>query len=267
MSKRMSTLLLTVLLSLPAAAQEAPEEDGTEARRYTVEVIVFEYAEEVSVGTEIFVPEEAPPESDTPAPGELVFGDDVAQQAPGTLAAEPEDTETGPEFVLNTEDEYTMTDVESRLERLDVYRPVMHFAWTQTMRPQEETLPIDLPALGEPPEGLSGSFTLYLSRYLHLVVDLTLQDLGATRDPVAIEDSGFVYGDRRAGMDDYERTAAPVSFRIREDRIFKSGDIRYFDHPKFGVLAKITRVDEDPGAVPRDADGAPTRELVGELGQ
>jgi len=267
MSKSTGTLLLTVLLSLPAAAQEAPEEDGTEARRYTVEVIVFEYAEDVSVGTEIFVPEESPPESDAPARDELVFGDGVAQRAPDTVAAEPDDTETGPEFVLNTEDEYTMTDVESRLERLDAYRPVMHFAWTQTMRPQEETLPIDLPALGEPPDGLSGSFTLYLSRYLHLVVDLTLDERGAARDPVAIEDTGFVYGDRRAGMDDYERTAAPVRFRIREDRIFKSGDTRYFDHPKFGVLAKITRVDGDPGAVPQDADGASARELVGELGQ
>jgi hypothetical protein len=24
----------------------------------------------------------------------------------------------------------------------------------------------------------------------------------------------------------------------------KNGDIRYFDHPKFGVIAKITRVEE-----------------------
>ena len=37
-----------------------------------------------------------------------------------------------------------------------------------------------------------------------------------------------------------------MRYAIREDRIFKSGDLRYFDHPKFGVLAKITRVEEEP---------------------
>ena len=31
---------------------------------------------------------------------------------------------------------------------------------------------------------------------------------------------------------------------ISEDRIFRNGELRYFDHPKFGVLAKITRVEE-----------------------
>jgi len=267
MSTRLTILLLAILFSAWAAAQEVPEDDASEPRRYTVEVIIFEYAEDVSVGTELFLPEEAPLEPDETMPREFVFGDDASRPAADAVAgvAAPEDSEAGPEFVLDNEDEYTMSDIESRLERLDVYRPVMHFAWTQTMRPQEETLPIDLPALGEPPEGLSGSFTLYLSRFLHLVVDLTLEDLGASRDPVAIDDSGFTFGDQRVGRDDYERGAAPVRFRIREDRIFKSGDIRYFDHPKFGVLAKITRVEEQPGA-PRP-DAAAARELVGELGQ
>jgi hypothetical protein len=36
----------------------------------------------------------------------------------------------------------------------------------------------------------------------------------------------------------------PVRFRIQENRILKNGELRYFDHPKFGVLAKVTRVEE-----------------------
>jgi hypothetical protein len=51
-----------------------------------------------------------------------------------------------------------------------------------------------------------------------------------------------------------------VRFRIAEDRIFKSGDLRYFDHPKFGVLAKISRVEE-----PEDDEAEAG--LAGELGQ
>ncbi len=35
-----------------------------------------------------------------------------------------------------------------------------------------------------------------------------------------------------------------IHYRIFEDRIVKNGDIRYFDHPKFGVIAKDTRFEE-----------------------
>jgi hypothetical protein len=37
----------------------------------------------------------------------------------------------------------------------------------------------------------------------------------------------------------------PVYYRIQENRILKNGELRYFDHPKFGVLAKVTRVEEE----------------------
>ena len=40
----------------------------------------------------------------------------------------------------------------------------------------------------------------------------------------------------------------------------KNGELRYFDHPKFGVLAKITRV-EEPEA------GELEPQLIGQPGQ
>ena len=57
----------------------------------------------------------------------------------------------------------------------------------------------------------------------------------------------------RSGFDDGyydlrlrdEPVSYPVRYRIEEDRIFRNGELRYFDHPKFGVLAKITRVEEE----------------------
>jgi hypothetical protein len=246
-------------------AQTIAEPEITEYPRYTVEVIIFQYAEDVSVGTERFLPEEpAPGAVEEPGEGDLVFGDassGAASQvvpAPGTDEQEPDPI--APEFVLHHEDEFTMTDVASRLERLDVYRPVMHFAWTQVTRPEEETQPIELRSLAEPAEGLDGSFTLYLSRYLHLVVDLSLEQQSDLVEPVAIDDTVSVYRDSRDGASYGDLQPPPVRFRISEDRIFKSGDLRYFDHPKFGLLAKITRVEE--------AENVETEPgLVGEISQ
>ncbi len=253
--RRVVTAFAMTLFCAAGAAQPIVEPEETEHPRYTVEVIIFEYAEEVSVGTERFVPDEPPPVPDELAEEERVFGDNLAPPPVEDEAPESE----GPEFVLHLEDELTMTDVASRLERLDVYRPVMHFAWTQVTRPEEETRPIDLYALAEPPAGLEGTFKLYLSRYLHLVVDLSLEQQPGFADPVAIDEPVSVYSDGRARAGFDVLPPAPVRFRINEDRIFKSGDLRYFDHPKFGVLAQITRVEE-----PEDEDAEPG--LVGQFG-
>ena len=55
-----------------------------------------------------------------------------------------------------------------------------------------------------------------------------------------------------------------MRFRIQEDRIVKNGETRYFDHPKFGVVAKVTRVEEEE---PVDDEFAKSRELLGRLRQ
>ena len=244
------------------AAQTVAEPEETDYPRYTVEVIIFEYAEQVSVGTERFLPQEPPPlEPDAgSAWSEQVFRDKNIEADADAVIEEQLPEPDGPEFVLHPIEELDMTDVASRLERLDIYRPVMHFAWTQVTRPEEETRPIDLEALAEPPEGLEGTFTLYLSRYLHLVVNLSLERRAGLEDAFAIDEPPAVFSDGRGGASLDELRPAAVRFRIVEDRIFKSGDLRYFDHPKFGVLAKITRVeaadDEDTEA-----------ELVGKPGQ
>ena len=268
MIRRVTTTIAMILAWTTAAAQTVAEPEVTEYPRYTVEVIIFEYAEEVSIGTERFLPEVRPPGVDELADAELVFGDAGTVTAPGAVPGPDQDDITGEqdsgqdgqEFVLHPEEEYTLSDIASQLERLDVYRPIMHFAWTQKTRPEEDTQPIELQALAQPPEGLDGSFTLYLSRYLHLVVDLSLEQESRLAEPVAIDDTVSVFQDSRGGATYDELQPAPVRFRIAEDRIFKSGDLRYFDHPKFGVLAKITRVEE-----PEDDEAEAG--LAGELGQ
>ena len=263
--RRVTTSIAMTLAWAAVTAQPVDEPEIPEYPRYTVEVIIFEYAEEVSVGTELFLPE-LPPEPLAGEPGaeELVFSDatgvtprdEAARMLPGDLAGEPEAEQ---EFVLLLEEEYALDDIARRLERLDVYRPVMHFAWTQETLPEEDTRAIELHALTEPAEGYTGSFLLYLGRYLHLVVDLSLHASGPAV-PVAIDDSVSAYRDERGGaaLDPYGDPApSPVRYHIFEDRIFKSGDLRYFDHPKFGVLAKITRVEDadEPGAETGLVDG------------
>jgi len=181
--KVLGTLLLLVIAGSTAIAQDDPllEEEEEKIRRYTVELIVFSYAQDVSVGTEMFPPDE-PVVDDTlllgpegPIESDLVAVADepgIPEEASVEDGDELEDDDSGLVFLL--EDEFTLSDIAERFERLDVYETIMHVGWTQPTYPEEKTQAIELWKFGDVPEGLDGRFTLYLSRYLHLVVDLNL---------------------------------------------------------------------------------------------
>jgi hypothetical protein len=59
------------------------------------------------------------------------------------------------------------------------------------------------------------------------------------------DDEFFNFGDSRRQYEEPDTAELqPVRFRIQENRILKNGELRYFDNPKFGILAKVTRVEE-----------------------
>ncbi len=249
-----ATALLLMLATTGAAQIDPPvaEEPREEVRRYSVEVIIFSYAQDVSVGSEMFLPDVI----ETPEPV-LEETDDVVFDEPQAIEADEDlPVVRELELVLLEEKELTMTEIHDRMERLEVYEPLMHFGWIQPTYPREETPALSLRAFAEPPPGLDGELTLYLGRYLHLVVELALDDPDSSR----VEETGSRFGDGLVfGDARLDPLSGVVRFRITEDRIIKNGETRYFDHPKFGVLARVERIEEEESGDPIEA-GA---ELVG----
>ena len=272
---RSAFLYLTVVLAglvTEAAAQTVtqplPEEQTEEVvdaiRRYTVELIVFAYGDSVSSGTEIWTEDEPAIETVEPTIAdryseELTF---VIDELDDELT-EVEVPDVGrrymdPELVLFGEDDYTMTQIYDNLVELEAYEPLLRAGWTQPTYERELTGPIAIQTLADCPPWLDGSFTLYLGRYLHLVVDLTMdEDRPVIEETEEADDmdnesaAELTFEDSRiqnrfGPIDVYgELLSEPsIQYRIFEDRIVKNGDIRYFDHPKFGVIAKITRYEE-----------------------
>ena len=262
--RKLATLIALPLLTSVAQAQEsldAEDEAEEEIRRYTVEMIIFSYAQDVATGSEIFVADEPPLLEDL-----LEELPEVEVLAETDLEAYPEtDSEAFSEendddkfaLVLLPEYDYTLGDIFEEMEKLDVYQPLMHFGWTQPTLPEEDTEALELQSLAMPPEGLAGSLTLYLSRYLHLVVDLQLDEADSTT-PV------YIFGDYNWQHFD-EPESNPVRYRIAENRIIRNGELRYFDHPKFGVLARITRFEEQEEPTPEEL--LEDTELLGYDGQ
>lgn len=241
-------ILLTFASALPIASfaqDELLDEEQPPIKRYTVELVVFVYAEDVAVGTEVFPGDviEAPAEETEEI--EEITVTALPRRHPDFIGLEP---------VLLTEEEFTMHDVVERFELLDAYEPILHVGWTQVGSPQSETSAMQLADFGIPPEGLDGNFTLYLGNYLHLVVDLALDAPVAEYEFIVDDETAYVISDspfadsrfadsRFAAEEESEVTEGPVRYRLQENRIIKNAETRYFDHPKFGVVAKVVRVE------------------------
>lgn len=222
-------LLLATLMPGVASTQEGlPEEEPAAIQFFSVELIVFRYEDDRTVGSEIFPPDPVEPDA-----GEYELIDELAVEP--LQRRNPNQFDLAP--VLLPEDQLGMQDVIDQLQRLDAYTPILHVGWIQPGLSQGDAVPMPVTAFGPPPAGLEGSFSLYLGRYLHLVVDLALTEPHAAAE----------FADESGAVREFEYSLpplnGPVRYRIQEDRILKSGELRYFDHPKFGVLAKVLRVE------------------------
>ena len=213
-------LTLPALMTTSAAAENDTGAAADRNRRYTVEMIIFSYAQDVGTGSEVFTPVFPPADALNTDMANAEAAIRREQELPLATRMRPY------EIVRLASSDFSMDEIYDHIRRLDVYRPLMHFGWTQETRPENETGARPLASFSRPPNGLDGDLTLYLGRYLHLVVDLKLDARG-------LDASG----------------SAPIRYHIDENRIIRNGEIRYFDHPKFGLLAKVLRVDakdDDP---------------------
>lgn len=98
------------------------------------------------------------------------------------------------------------------------YRVLLHKRWSQTAEPKSGQPPVLLSA----DSALSGTFRFYLSRFLHAELNLAYQPLTGAIGAGTSENEGL------------------PSFVINEQRRVKSNDMNYFDHPKFGVLVRVS---------------------------
>jgi hypothetical protein len=147
-------------------------------------------------------------------------------------AAQPEEFR----FRLLRPDELQLTAQYRVLERLQAYHPLVHGGWVQLGLPEEDAEPVDLGVLGV--TNPMGSVRLYVSRFLHVKVDVSYQDPLAP-EPVAV-----------AGPGGLAEVPLKPRYRLTAERSARSGELHYFDHPAFGVLLKITPVRVDPNAAP-----------------
>ena len=122
------------------------------------------------------------------------------------------------------------------------YRTLATAAWVQGPFDAQTSVPNRI-KVGDSAQGgvwLDGFARFYVSRFLHLELELVFSDGTTTTVP----DPSFKATAAEPGL---EAPAAPLVTRpllfvIKEQRRIKTLENYYFDHPRFGVIARVTPV-------------------------
>jgi hypothetical protein len=102
--------------------------------------------------------------------------------------------------------------IAERLDKHGAYRLLQHLAWLQTIPSNSLSVPVRI----QNPEGtLNGYFRIQRGHLVHLLTDIEYTPLNA----------GAIY-------------------RLSEKRRFKFNEIHYLDHPKFGVITRVTPIND-----------------------
>jgi hypothetical protein len=220
-------LLLACLASpLPAAAAW-----------YQVEVIVFERLKPDPDG-ELFVDNPGLP--DRSAGIEL-----LAEPPPGAETAAPGSSVLVP-FLKLPADRYRLEGIYRVLRLSSEYRPLLHVAWQQPGEGPNASRSVFLEAFADEgarsaqAEGfapmqplLNGLVGIRVSRFLHADVDMVyFPPESRLRAGTTADGDG-----RGASQADY--------VRLRERRKILLNELHYFDHPLFGIILQVSRIQQE----------------------
>ena len=163
---------------------------------------------------------------------------DNVQPAINTSALNDTDLE---EFISNDQvnlkllrkNELSMKSIYDRLSRLSAYQPIVWGGWKQQIINKEKTPIINIKNLGHIPQEFKGTFQLYLSdqNRNHLVVNLSMIENQETKEHIL----------NATNQNNFEKNQKipHIRYQIQDDKIMELNDIRYFDHPKFGIIVKF----------------------------
>jgi hypothetical protein len=131
----------------------------------------------------------------------------------------PEDhfTELATEF-------YTIENISYALERSGRHSVLFHRAWRQLAYDKAHAVAYPIHSIAENGrDSVEGIIKLVRERFLHLDVDVQLMSAARGRE--------VLYSDSPDNQ---------PAFELIETRRIKSNVLHYFDHPRFGMIAKVT---------------------------
>tara|TARA_B100001113_G_scaffold258489_1_gene213628 strand:- start:385 stop:1839 length:1455 start_codon:yes stop_codon:yes gene_type:complete len=198
-----------------------------------IEIIIFEYLDHNSSGNEVFNKIEENYQLEKEIPNNQNQEDTSIEV--GLLTSKFKEVSislvpTARQIALKISQRKSlnMSAVYNRLNRLRVYEPVIWGGWEQRLTNEQNAFPVNLRSIKNTLGKFDGNIKFYESSggRLRLSVDIEMYE---KIEILANESDGELH------------EQMINTYKISNDKEMRYDELRYFDHPKFGLIAKIQK--------------------------
>ena len=144
-------------------------------------------------------------------------------------------------FEIDTAREFSLSAEVSKIARSRDFRVISTKSWFQNIKDKDAAELIFIDSDFFKGTRIFGFFQLYKERFLHFNTKLYLSEL----DPLFTQDERLMVGknvfNEEKELDIYEEKNQKVLYEVVHSKKFRSGELHYVDHPKFGMLIMLTK--------------------------
>ena len=144
-------------------------------------------------------------------------------------------------FEIDSAREFSLSAEVSKIARSRDFRVISTKSWFQNIKDKDAAELIFIDSNFFKGTRIFGFFQLYKERFLHFNTKLYLSEL----DPLFTQDERLMVGknvfNEEKELDIYEEKNQKVLYEVVHSKKFRSGELHYVAHPKFGRLIKLTK--------------------------
>ena len=159
-------------------------------------------------------------------------------------------------FQIDKRDDNLMKQFKDLIRRSRYFRFIGEQSWYQPIPSKDNSFEIFIDSSIERGSRIFGFLRPYKGRYLHTDIDIFLAEQTQEDEILIIEESdntnlnieGYLFNNtgqelQKKSLPNLQEDELIPIFQLKESRRIRSGEINYFDHPKFGLLILITKPD------------------------
>ncbi len=169
---------------------------------------------------------------------DLSFSED---ETPSDIESIPTLEVNKSEFEIDSAREFSLSAEVSKIARSRDFRVISTKSWFQNIKDKDAAELIFIDSNFFKGTRIFGFFQLYKERFLHFNTKLYLSEL----DPLFTQDERLMVGknvfNEEKELDIYEEKNQKVLYEVVHSKKFRSGELHYVDHPKFGMLIKLSK--------------------------
>ena len=148
-------------------------------------------------------------------------------------------------FEIDSARDFSLSVEVSKIARSRDFRVIATKSWFQNIKNRDEAELVFIDSDFFKGTRIFGLFQLYKERFLHFNSKLYLSEL----DPLFIQEEKLIVGknvfNEEKEIDIFEERNQKILFEVNHSKKFRSGELHYVDHPKFGMLVKLTKAQKE----------------------